>query len=185
MWYCSGIEEHTLGYHYNKWKIEDYVCYVGGLPFKRTMPFQYKAPFSPSDVIEIYMRPARIVENGKQVTKQAMSDSELIEFDEVGTLEAFNTDGLRTLLTLKNIKSMKEKTLRYPGHIDLMKVFCESGFFSNTPVKVGNNNITPVELSSKLLFPIWNLKMAKKSLLNESVYKGKKRTSLSLTLQSF
>jgi len=154
---APGMMNIILGYHYKQMDVEDFVCYVGGLPFKRTMPFQYKAPFSPSDVIEIYTRPARIIENGKQVSKPAMSDSELIQFDEVGTLEAFNTDGLRTLLRMKNIQNMKEKTLRYPGHIDLMKVFSESGFFSNAPVKIGSNEVKPVDLSSKLLFPLWQL----------------------------
>jgi len=154
---APGMMNIILGYHYRQMDVKDFVCYVGGLPFKRTMPFQYKAPFSPSDVIEIYTRPARIIENGKQVSKPAMSDSELIEFDEVGTLEAFNTDGLRTLLRMKNIRNMKEKTLRYPGHIDLMKVFSESGFFSNAPVKIGSNEVKPVDLSSKLLFPLWQL----------------------------
>ncbi len=154
---APGMMNILLGYHYKQMLIDDFTCYVGGLPFKRTMPFQYKAPFSPTDVIEIYTRPARLVENGKQVTKPAMSDSEFIEFDEVGTLEAFNTDGLRTLLKMKNVQNMKEKTLRYPGHIKLMKIFSESGFFSNAPVKIGNNEIRPVELSSKLLFPLWQL----------------------------
>jgi saccharopine dehydrogenase-like NADP-dependent oxidoreductase len=152
---APGMMNILLGYHNKQMEIDDFTCYVGGLPFKRTMPFQYKAPFSPSDVIEIYTRPARLIENGRQVTKPAMSDSELIEFDEVGTLEAFNTDGLRTLLKTKKIQNMKEKTLRYPGHIDLMKVFSSTGFFNSKLLKVGDKEIKPVELSSKLLFPLW------------------------------
>ncbi|MCX6151594.1 MAG: saccharopine dehydrogenase NADP-binding domain-containing protein [Ignavibacteriales bacterium] len=154
---APGMMNIILGYHNNRMEVEDFACYVGGLPFKRTMPFQYKAPFSPADVIEIYTRPARLIENGKLITKPAMSDNELIEFDEVGTLEAFNTDGLRTLLKMKNIKNMKEKTLRYPGHIDLMKVFSESGFFSQDPVSAGSVKVKPIELTSKLLFPLWQL----------------------------
>ncbi len=154
---APGMMNILLGYHYKQMEIDDFACYVGGLPFKRTLPFQYKAPFSPTDVIEIYTRPARLIENGKQVTKPAMSESEFIEFEDIGTLEAFNTDGLRTLLKMKNIRNMREKTLRYPGHIDLMKVFSGSGFFSSNLLKVGDNEIKPVDLSSKLLFPLWQL----------------------------
>ncbi|MCK4896417.1 MAG: saccharopine dehydrogenase NADP-binding domain-containing protein, partial [Candidatus Heimdallarchaeota archaeon] len=72
---------------------EDFLCYVGGLPIIRDWPFEYKAPFSPSDVLEEYTRLARYVENSEIVVKQALSEPELLEFDGVGTLEAFNTDG--------------------------------------------------------------------------------------------
>ena len=70
---------------------------MGGLPRERRWPFDYKAGFAPPDVIEEYMRPARIVERGRVVTQEALSEPELLDFPGVGTLEAFNTDGLRSL----------------------------------------------------------------------------------------
>jgi len=131
--------------------------YVGGLPEKRVWPYEYKAVFSPVDVIEEYMRPARIVENGKIVTKPALSEPEIIDFPEVGTLEAFNTDGLRTLVKTMNIPEMKEKTLRYPGHIDKIKVLRNTGFFNKEFINVNKCKIRPIDFTSKLLFPIWKL----------------------------
>jgi saccharopine dehydrogenase-like NADP-dependent oxidoreductase len=111
-------------------KIDEIEYMVGGLPKVRTFPFEYKAPFSPCDVIEEYIRPARYVENGNVVVKPAMSDAEYVHFDGIGTLEAFNTDGLRSLIhTMKHVPSMKEKTLRYPGHIKLIKALLAAGFF--------------------------------------------------------
>ena len=154
---APGMSHVILGYYNQIMKVEEFSFYVGGLPFKRTYPFQYKAPFSPSDVIEIYTRPARVVENGKIISKPAISDIELIDFEPVGTLEAFNTDGLRTLLKTMNITNMKEKTLRYPGHVDYMQVLRNCGFFSEKEIKVGNYNIRPIDVTSKLLFPIWHL----------------------------
>jgi lysine 6-dehydrogenase len=154
---APGMSHIILGYYNQIMKIEEFSIYVGGLPFKRTYPFQYKAPFSPSDVIEIYTRPAHVVENGKIITKPAISDIELIDFEPVGTLEAFNTDGLRTLLKTMNIPNMKEKTLRYPGHVDYIQVLRDCGFFSENEIKIGNHNIRPIDVSSKLLFPIWHL----------------------------
>ena len=154
---APGMSHIILGYYNQIMQINEFSFYVGGLPFKRTYPFQYKAPFSPSDVIEIYTRPARVVENGKIVTKPAISDIELMDFDHIGTLEAFNTDGLRTLLKTMNIPNMKEKTLRYPGHVDYMQVLRDCGFFSEKEIKVGSYNIRPVDVTSKLLFPIWHL----------------------------
>jgi lysine 6-dehydrogenase len=152
---APGLSNIILGYHNELMKVESYECYVGGLPFKRKWPFEYKAFFSPGDVIQEYIRPARFVSNGKIVTVEALSDPELMEFDEVGTLEAFNTDGLRTLVKTMKIPNMIEKTMRYPGHKELMKVFRDSGFFSDKEMMINNHPIRPVDLTSKLLFKHW------------------------------
>ena len=128
------------------------------MPFKKEKPFEYKAFFSPIDVIQEYIRPARLVANGKIITKEALSDPELIEVENVGTLEAFNTDGLRTLLKTMKIPNMVEKTLRYPGHRDLMKVFRETGLFSEEEIKINDHNIRPIDLTTRLLFPLWEPK---------------------------
>lgn len=139
-------------------KTESILIYVGGLPFVREYPYEYKAGFSPIDVIEEYIRPARYIENGKLITRPALSDPEFINFDEIGTLEAFNSDGLRTLAQTLNVPNMKEKTLRYPGHIDKILLLRESGFFSNEEIDVNGVKIKPVDFTSKLLFPMWELK---------------------------
>ncbi len=129
--------------------------YVGGLPRVRHWPYQYKAPFAPSDVIEEYTRPARIVENGKIVVKPALSDPELMDFPPAGTLEAFNTDGLRSLLETVRVPNMREKTLRYPGHIELMRVLRATGYFDENEIEVKGIKIRPRDLTAKLLFPKW------------------------------
>ena len=154
---APGMSNIILGYHNRRMEISSFKCYVGGLPFKRTLPYQYKAPFSPADVIEEYTRPARLVKDGKVILVPPMSEPELIDFDIVGTLEAFNTDGLRTLLNTMSIPDMHEKTLRYPGHIDLMKIFKDSGFFDKEPLNINGLKVSPVEFTSKLLFPQWQL----------------------------
>ncbi len=139
-------------------KTENILIYVGGLPVIRDWPYEYKAGFSPIDVIEEYTRPARYVENGKIVIRSALSDPEYMDFPEVGTLEAFNSDGLRTLADTLKAPNMKEKTLRYPGHIEKMRVLRESGFFNQDKIEVNGMKIRPVDFTSKLLFPIWELK---------------------------
>lgn len=157
-----GLSNVILGYHNSKMKIENYKCIVGGLPFKRDWPFEYKAYFSPIDVIEEYVRPARIVVDGKIIEKPALSEPEIINYKGVGGLEAFNTDGLRSLLKTMSIPNMIEKTLRYPGHIELMKIFREVGFFSEKEIEVRGKMIKPVELTAKLLFPFWSPKKGEK-----------------------
>jgi len=154
---APGLSNIILGYHNSKMNIDSFECMVGGLPEKRDWPYQYKAPFSPIDVIEEYTRPSRIVKNGKVIVKEALSDIETVKIEPVGELEAFNTDGLRSLLKTMKISNMTEKTLRYPGHTELMKILRETGFFSNEKLLINGNRVSPLEMTSKLLFPIWRL----------------------------
>jgi len=95
--------------------------------------------------------------NGQIVFRPALSDLEHLDFDDIGTLEAFNTDGLRTLLRTVRIPNMREKTLRYPGHCEYISVLRETGFFSTEPVDVNGQRIAPLEMTARLLFPHWQL----------------------------
>lgn len=155
---APGMGNIILAYHHALMSVEKYECYVGGLPFKREWPWQYKAVFSPSDVIEEYTRPARYLVNGEVVVREALSDPEYIEFEEIGSLEAWNSDGLRSLLKTIPVPDMIEKTLRYPGTIDYLRMLREAGFFSNEEIEVSGKMIRPIDLSSKLMFPAWQLK---------------------------
>lgn len=153
---APGVSNFIIGRYNEEMKISSFECYVGGLPQHPKPPFYYKAPFSPVDVIQEYIRPARLVEQGKIVTKPALSERELMRFDEVGELEAFNTDGLRSLIyTMGHIPDMKEKTLRYPGHIDLIIALQQAGFFDTTPLRIKETDITPLDFTSKLLVNEW------------------------------
>ena len=156
---APGMGNLLLGYHDARMAVTAFECLVGGLPAERRWPFSYKAPFSPADVIEEYVRPARLVENGRIVTREALSEPELVDFDGIGTLESFNTDGLRTLIhTMPHIPDMKEKTLRYPGHIEYIRVLRACGFFSGEKVRVDDGTeVAPLALTSKLLFDQWRL----------------------------
>lgn len=145
-------------------KTETLTIYVGGLPEVREWPYEYKAGFSPLDVVEEYVRPARYVENGKVVVRPALSEPELVAFPEIGTLEAFNTDGLRTLLTTLDIPDMKEKTLRYPGHVEKIGVLRETGFFSDEEIEVKGARVRPRDVTARLLFPKWQLKPGDRDL---------------------
>lgn len=131
---------------------------VGGLPVVREWPYEYKIVFSAIDVIDEYLRPSRLVENGNVVIRPALSDLELVDLPGVGTLEAFNTDGLRSLAYTMNIPDMKEKTLRFPGHVDRMKMLRETGFFSYDTINVKGVEIRPIDVTANLLFPKWKLK---------------------------
>jgi len=153
---APGLSNMIAGFHYEQMKIKSFCYYVGGLPKKRNPPFDYKAPFSPADVIEEYTRPARYVVNGEVVTQPALSNVENVFLKGI-ELEAFYTDGLRTLLQTIKVPAMWEKTLRYPGHAEQMKFLREIGFFDTEPRRIGNLLISPRELTAELLFPHWQI----------------------------
>ncbi|MFL2607431.1 MAG: saccharopine dehydrogenase family protein [Flavobacteriaceae bacterium] len=156
---APGMGNIIFSYHDQTMEINNYECLVGGLPKIREWPFEYKAVFSPIDVIEEYTRPARYVQNNQLVIKEALSDTELIDFDGVGTLESWNSDGLRTLInTMNHVPNMIEKTLRYPGCVEYLKVLRACGYFSKEEVNVNGKKIKPIDLTARLLFPMWEMK---------------------------
>lgn len=129
--------------------------YVGGVPVDRRAPFEYKAPFSPYDVIDEYVDPVKIVRDGQIVVEPALSDLELMAVAGVGELEAFLTDGLRTLLDTVKARFMREKTLRYPGHASAMRALRDAGFFSKDLVRIGDRLVRPLDATAAILFPQW------------------------------
>jgi lysine 6-dehydrogenase len=155
---APGMPNIILGYYNQLMKVDEFFYMVGGLPKARNLPFQYKAPFSPVDVLEEYTRPARCKEDGIVQFKPALSEAQLYRFDQVGDLEGFNTDGLRSLLsTMQHIPNMKEKTLRYPGHISLIQALKSTGFFSNQPISIGSSSVIPMDVTAKILINDWKL----------------------------
>ncbi|MCX6094036.1 MAG: saccharopine dehydrogenase NADP-binding domain-containing protein [Candidatus Bipolaricaulota bacterium] len=131
--------------------------YVAGLPTVRVLPYEYKAGFSPIDVIEEYTRPSRVVEDGALRVKAALSDLEHVDVEGIGTLEAFVTDGLRTLLATIPCPDMAEKTMRYPGHAERIRLLRDSGFFGADPIDIHGASVRPVDVAAALLFPLWQM----------------------------
>lgn len=155
---APGMDNIILGRYNETMKLTDFECLVGGLPKIKKWPFCYKAPFSPIDVIEEYTRPARYVEHSELVVCEPLTDCDYVEFDKVGTLESFNSDGLRSIIfTMPHIPNMKEKTLRYPGHVEYVRVLKESGFFSEEKIDVNGSQVSPLDFTSKILFNEWKL----------------------------
>jgi len=106
-----AMAERELG------KLDEVTIKVGGNPLQPDAGWSYMAPFSPSDVIEEYTRPARIIREGKQVILPALEERHLIDVDGE-QMEAFLTDGLRSLIDNIPANNMAEYTVRWPGHID-------------------------------------------------------------------
>jgi len=90
---------------------------VGGNPTGPTGGWNYMAPFSPKDVIAEYTRPARVIRDGEEVILPALTERHMIDVPEHGQMEAFLTDGLRSVLSSIPAVEMSEYTVRWPGHI--------------------------------------------------------------------
>lgn len=137
---------------------------VGGLPVERTWPFEYKAPFSPRDVIEEYIRPARLVEDGALTVRPALSECVLMDLPGVGTLEAFNSDGLRTLCDTLAVPYMRERTLRYPGYAEKMRLLRDAGFFSEEPIQLKDQSFRPLDMTASILIESWKYEQGEADL---------------------
>lgn len=155
---APGLSNMIVGHvHSTLERTQSVTIMVGGLPKKRVQPWEYKAPFSPPDVLEEYTRPARLVRKGRVVTLPALTDVEQVKLPGVGILEAFNTDGLRTLIRTIRARNMTEKTLRYPGHADKARLLRDTGLLDKREIRVGEALVRPLDVTSRLLFPLWEL----------------------------
>ncbi len=172
---APGLSHFIIGREYFvDPKISGAKIFVGGLPFERNFPFQYKAPFSPLDVLAEYTRKVRFKFNGILTEAEPLTDLENIYVPGIGTLEGFLTDGLRTLIYTTDIPTLIEKTLRYPNHAEAIKILKTSGFLSEEPILIDGKEIIPLQFTSKLLFPLWELKEEDREFTVLFVYIWKK-----------
>ena len=150
-----GMANIILGNCMRKMKVRRYECYVGGVPKDRNAPLGYKSPFPVLEVLEEYAESGRMVEEGKVVVRPMLSESMTIDLPKAGTMACLNSDGLRTLIRTTDIPEMFEKTLRYPGHVDQMRIFKDAGFLNTTPIMVDGASVRPIDLTASLLSPLW------------------------------
>jgi len=127
---------------------------VGGLPQIPRPPFGYKLVFSIVGLLREYTDDARVFRDGKLVKVRPFSTVETVEFPEpIGTLEAFCTDGLASLVyTMKGMRTLDEKTLRWPGHAEKMSLLQEAGYFHKGKLRFeGETAVSPLEMSFEVL----------------------------------
>mgnify|MGYP001951896552 FL=1 len=122
---------------------------VGGLPQHPEPPLNYQIVYSIEGVLDYYTTLSWVLRNGEPTQVEALTEIEPVEFPEpVGTLEAFHTaGGLSTMpWTYKGkLRSMEYKTLRYPGHAQIMKAIRDLGLLDLEPVRVGGQEVVPRE----------------------------------------
>jgi saccharopine dehydrogenase-like NADP-dependent oxidoreductase len=150
---APGLSNILVGYGASRLdEVDKAHVMVGGIPEKPVPPLGYTITWSAEGLIDEYVRDVRIVEGGKIIEVAALSGLEEIEFPGIGTLEAFYTDGLRTLAnSLPDVDEMWEKTLRYPGHVEKIRLLRDLGFLSEDPVTVRGETVSTRLATAKLL----------------------------------
>jgi len=127
--------------------------YVGGLPSQPTPPFHYQLVFSVEGLINEYVEPARILRKGRLVTIDPLTEPEDFRISGFPPLVAFHTSGGTSTLpeTFEGkVGECFEKTLRYPGHFDLLCELKDLGLFSCEKMKIGKVEIAPRAVMSKI-----------------------------------
>lgn len=150
---APGLSNILAGRIYSELKnLEKLEIYVGGLPENpKDKLLGITITWNPQDLIEEYIRPARIVENGIIKEVDPLSRTGKVLIPKIGAFEYFVSDGLRTLLyTLRNVKYMAEYTLRYHGHVEYMKTLRSLGLMSKDNVEIGGCKFKPIELLTLL-----------------------------------
>ncbi len=145
--FAPGLSNVIAGHLYKTMKkIEKIEIYVAGLPLKKIPPLYYTVTWNVEGLIDEYTRPARIIKNNKIVSLDPLENIEPFCISSIGSFESFYSDGLRTMLKTFKIKNIFEKTLRYPQHLEKIKLLKDMGYFSDEKI----DNCVPRELSIKL-----------------------------------
>jgi len=150
---APGISNMLVGHAAaNLKRIDEIHIAVGGLPQNPKPPLNYRTVFYLPDVIEEYTRKVTVILNGKAKIVEPLTGLEKISFKGVGDFEYFLTDGLRSLAkTIKNVGTMVEKTIRYPGHTSQIKTLIECGFFDTKPMSFCCSKRSPRDFALAVL----------------------------------
>ena len=134
-------------------RVEELQILVGGIPERPVGPIGYVVTWSAEDLLEEYTRPARVLEGGRVVEVDPLERVMEVEIEGVGKLEAFISDGLRTMLTTlrDRVDRAFEATLRWPGHIEAMRLLRSLGLMSDEPVEVDGVRVSPRMVLARVL----------------------------------
>ena len=129
---------------------ESVKIYVGGLPQHPEPPLNYQIVYSLEGALDYYTTPSWVLRDGRPTRVDALSELEQVTFPPpVGALEAFHTGGGISILPWAyegKVRTMEYKTLRYPGHVAVMRPIRELGLLDLTPVKVKGKEVVPRDL---------------------------------------
>lgn len=129
---------------------------VGGLPQSPEPPLNYQIVYSMEGVLDYYTTLSWVLRDGKPLQVEALSEIESVEFPNVGELEAFHTAGGLSTMAQRyagELERMEYKTLRYPGHAELVRTIRDLGLLDLEPVDVKGTEVVPRDLFMSVVAP--------------------------------
>jgi lysine 6-dehydrogenase len=130
---APGLSHLSVGHAMAQGTPDEVLIMVGGVAQDRSKPYGYVVTWSVEDLLAEYTRPARVVIDGKPASIPVFSGLTPVQVDGVGTMEAFYSDGLRTLVeTAPGVRTMGEMTLRWPGHVAAIQPLLAAGTLVET-----------------------------------------------------
>ena len=158
--------------------VESVKIYVGGLPQEPEPPLDYQVVYSLEGVLDYYTTRSWVLRDGQRTQVTALSEREPIEFPKpVGTLEAFHTAGGLSTMAFRyegKVPEMEYKTLRYPGHAEIMQTIRELGLLDAEPVEVKGAMVSPRDLFVTVVGPKLTKPKGKDLLALRVIVRGKK-----------
>jgi len=137
--------------------VDEVKMFVGGLPQDPEPPLNYQIVYSLEGVLDYYTTRSWILRDAKRVQVKALSEHEMVRFDTpLGELEAFHTAGGLSTMAFRyegQIPSMEYKTLRYPGHAQIMEAIRELGLLELEPIDVKGISVVPRDVAIAAMGP--------------------------------
>ncbi len=151
--FAPGLSNVVVGYFHSKFGgLKSARIYVGGLSEDPSIPLGLIATWSIPDLVDEYIRPARAIINGRIAEVDPLSYTGVINIPDLGVFEFFASDGIRTMLkTFSDVSELIEFTLRYPGHLKVMKLLRDLGFLGYDSIEVNGLKINLTDFLAKIL----------------------------------
>ncbi len=168
-------------------RVREIFIYVGGISASPSALLGLVASWSVEDLLEEYTRKARAIVSGRKVLLDPIEDAKRVELPGIGVFDAMPTDGLRTLLeSYSEVTNMVEYTLRYPGHVELLKTLRDIGLLEAKPISIAGCSLEPRRLLAHLLEERLE-RRGDRIILRVEVYgeKGGLETTVSYTLTAY
>ncbi len=150
--FAPGYSNIVASYAYHMYGLTDELeIAVGGIAESPIPPIGYTVTWNPRDLLEEYIRPARYIENYEVKVTRPIDSVKTLEISELGLFEGFISDGLRTMLRNIKARNMRELTIRWPGHINAIKLLYELGFLDDSEVEVNEVKVKPIDFTARIL----------------------------------
>lgn len=133
----------------------DVFMWDAGLPQRPEPPWNYRLTFSIEGLTNEYDGDALYIREGRTARVPALEELEQVEFPPpLGRLEGFTTSGGLTTAARTfsgRLRTLQNKTLRYPGHFAILKAIQQLGLLRTEPISVDGNPIAP----RRVLHALW------------------------------